>query len=70
MKSQSSHGDLPKWQSDDSDISVSDYLSKKVLLNNLEGSISLTEKNSKKLLPIYQEVLSRIAVIERTSKGD
>jgi hypothetical protein len=35
------------------------------MYNNLEDSISLTEKTSKKLLPIYLEVLSKIKVIER-----
>lgn len=36
----------------------------------MEGSISLTEKNSKKLMPIYQEVLTRIQVIEKGNNGD
>lgn len=41
------------------------------MYNNLEDSISLSEKTSKKLLPIYLEVLSKITVIERlkSNKG-
>jgi hypothetical protein len=61
----SSNNDLAKWNSVDSETSVTDYQSKQTLLNNLEGQISLTEKNSKKLMPIYQEVLQKIIVIER-----
>ena len=35
------------------------------MYNNLEDSISLTEKTSKKLLPIYKEVLRKIQYIEK-----
>lgn len=33
-------------------------------MNNLDGSISLVEKTSKKLLPIYKALLYKIATIE------
>lgn len=45
--------------------SVSQYQTKQSLYNNLEDSISLTEKTSKKLLPIYQEVLRKVSQIEK-----
>jgi hypothetical protein len=33
-------------------------------VNNLDGSISLIEKTSKKLLPIYKALLNKISNIE------
>ena len=39
------------------------------MYNNLEDSISLTEKTSKKLLPIYKEVLRKISYIEKKKAG-
>ena len=33
-------------------------------MNNLDGSISLIEKTSKKLLPIYRALLNKISNIE------
>ena len=48
------------FNSVDTDISVSEYQTKQHIFNNLEGQISIVEKTSKKLLPIFQEVLERI----------
>ena len=48
-----------------SEISMGPYQTKMSMYNNLEDSISLTEKTSKKLLPIYKEVLRKIQYIEK-----
>ena len=45
--------------------SIGNYQTEQAILNNLDGSISLIEKTSKKLLPIYKALLSKIASIER-----
>jgi len=46
------------------DGTLDQYVTKQTFYNNTEGSISIIEKNSKKLLPIYQEVLRRISTVE------
>lgn len=40
--------------------SIGNYQTEQAILNNLDGSISLIEKTSKKLLPIYKALLSKI----------
>lgn len=49
--------------------SIGNYQTYKGFLNNLEESISLTEKTGKKLLPIFQELQKR-AVQFRTNRAD
>jgi hypothetical protein len=38
-------------------------------MNNAFGQISLAEKTSKKLLPIYYEVLHKVQMIEKKPHG-
>jgi len=45
--------------------SVGQYQTKQSFYNNMEGTISLIEKTSTKLLPIYKEILTKIKVIEK-----
>jgi hypothetical protein len=49
--------------------SVGQYQTKLSFYNNLEESMSILEKTSKKLLPIYKEVLEKISVIEKKKEG-
>lgn len=51
-----------------SDLSISQFQNEKVFFNELETSCTLIEKNAKKLMPIYQEVLRKISVIESKRK--
>ena len=51
------------------DVSIGQFNTKQAFYNNMEESISLIEKTSKKLLPIYQEVLRKIAEIEKRKSG-
>lgn len=44
-------------------------MTKQAYYNSLEESISIVEKTSKKLLPIYQEVLSKISIIEKNRRS-
>ena len=44
--------------------SIGNYQTEQAILNNLDGSISLIEKTSKKLLPIYKALLNKISSIE------
>lgn len=41
-----------------------EYLTKQSFINNLESSLSIIEKTSKKLLPIYIEILKKISTLE------
>ena len=45
--------------------SIGQYQTKMSFYNNMEGSISLIEKTGVKLLPIFQEILKKIKVIEQ-----
>lgn len=47
-----------------SNCSLNDYQTEQAIVNNLDGSISLIEKTSKKLLPIYKALLHKISTIE------
>ena len=49
--------------------SVGQYQTKLSFYNNLEESMSILEKTSKKLLPIYKEVLEKISVIEKKKEA-
>jgi phage-related holin len=48
---------------------VGQYQTKLSFYNNLEESMSILEKTSKKLLPIYKEVLEKISVIEKKKEA-
>ena len=50
--------------------SVGQYQTKQSFYNNMEGTISLIEKTSTKLLPIYKEILTKIKVIEKTQNDN
>ena len=54
-------------ESDDklSENSVGQYFTKQAFFNNENESISLIERTSKKLLPIYQEVLKIVSTVEK-----
>lgn len=52
-----------------SNCSLNDYQNEQAIVNNLEGSISLIEKTSKKLLPIYKALLFKISVIENKKES-
>lgn len=54
-----------KFMDELSTDSIGNYQTEQAIQNNLDGSISLIEKTSKKLLPIYKALLSKISTIER-----
>jgi len=47
--------------------SVGQYQTRQSFYNNMEGTISLIEKTSTKLLPIYKEILTKLIVIEKST---
>lgn len=47
--------------------SIGQYQTRQAFYNNMEGTISLIEKTSTKLLPIYKEILTKIRVIEKST---
>ena len=49
--------------------SIGNFQTEQAILNNLDGSISLIEKTSKKLLPIYKALLEKISSIERKKEA-
>jgi len=52
------------------EVSVGHYMSKQAFFNNSDESVSLIEKTCKKLLPIYQEILSKIKTVEKKMAND
>ena len=49
--------------------SVNNYQTEEAVLNNLEGSLSIIEKTSKKLLPIYKALCLKIQMIEKKKEN-
>jgi len=47
---------------------VGNFYTRQSLYNNMEDQISIVERTSKKLMPVYQEVLKRIKTIEKKTK--
>lgn len=47
-----------------SDFSIGQFQNESVFMNNLESKITLTEKLSKKLYPIYSELIRKISIVE------
>ena len=50
-----------KFYDDVSTDSIGNFQTEQAILNNLDGSISLIEKTSKKLLPIYKALLEKVS---------
>ena len=62
--------DLKSPVADDEDPSIMEYQTKQSFINNLESSISIIEKTSKKLLPIYIEILKKISMHENQKMSE
>jgi len=58
-----------KFYDDVSTDSIGNFQTEQAILNNLDGSISLIEKTSKKLLPIYKALLEKVSQIERKKEA-
>jgi len=53
---------------DNSNDSIGQYQSLQAFQNNLEQSISLTEKSAKRLLPIYRELHKKLIPMKKLPK--